>query len=165
MTRLASVLIAAAVAGCTTEGVTDPPALREITPDGLRSTLVVEPAEVPQHGSFTVRLTVSNPGTESVEVVTAHGCLAIPHVFRNGEPIPLRGSWWACTAAITRHVFAPGESRTITWNMSAELYAREQGDPDGAPAPKGSYQVVAEFDTYAEGSNTKPRVVHPLTIH
>jgi hypothetical protein len=61
-------------------------------------------------------------------VVTAHGCLAIPHVLRNGVRVPFKGSWWGCTAAITTHIFAPGETKTRTWDMLAELYAEHPGD-------------------------------------
>lgn len=116
-------------------------------PTGLAVDFAVEPGEVGQHAPFTARLSVTNTTSDTVRVVTGHGCLAIAHLLRNGKRIPFQGSNWACTAAITTHTFAPGEAREVSWPMRAELYAEYEGDVDGAPAPKGSYIVQASFGT------------------
>lgn len=116
-------------------------------PAGLDVQLTVQPGEVGQHAPFTARLAVTNTTSGTLRVTTAHGCLATPHVLRDGRRVPFRGSWWGCTAAITTHTFAPGQTWTQIWEMRAELYAEHPGDVDGAPAPKGSYVVRAEFDT------------------
>jgi hypothetical protein len=108
---------------------------------------------------------VTNTTNDTIHVVTAHSCLAIPNVLNNGERIPFRGSGWGCFAAITTHSFGPGEVRSIKWDMKAELYAEQPGDVDGAPAPKGSYVVQAEFDTYpVDGSGRKPAVEAKLRV-
>ena len=133
-------------------------------PQGLEVTFAVEPGEVAQREPFTVTLSVRNTTTEPITVTTAHGCLAVPHVIRDGERIPFKGSWWGCGAAITDHVFPAGETRTMTWSMRAELYAQHEGDVDGAPAPKGTYWVQAEFDSYVPGNPEKPSVVAPLRV-
>jgi hypothetical protein len=134
-------------------------------PEGLRVELTVEPGEVAQHEAFSVHLSVTNTTSHIIEVVTAHGCLAIPHVRRNGERIPFQGSWWGCTAAITTHTFAPGETWSRTWEMRAELYAEHPGEVDGVPAPKGTYHVQAEFDTLpVSESSRKPVVERTLRV-
>jgi hypothetical protein len=134
-------------------------------PPGLDVAFTVEPSEVRQREPFTARLTVTNTTSEAIRVVTSHGCLAIPHVMRDGRRIPFRGSWWGCTAAITTHTFAPGDTRTLTWEMRAELYAEHPGDVEGAPAPRGTYLVQAEFDTFSEhGPHRKPVVERTLRV-
>jgi hypothetical protein len=119
-------------------------------PEGLYVQLTVEPDEVSQHQPFEVRFTATNTTQTTVRVVTAHGCLVIPHVIRDGRRVPFKGSAWGCTAAITTHTFAPAETRSRTWEMRAELYAEHEGEVDGAPAPKGAYRVQAEIETYSE---------------
>jgi hypothetical protein len=134
-------------------------------PPGLDVQFTVEPVEVRQHERFTAQLSVTNTTADTIRVVTSHGCLVIPNVIRNGQRIPFKGSWWGCTAAITTHSFAPGETRMNTWEMAAELYAEHPGDIEGAPAPKGNYLVQAEFDTYSEnGPSRKPSVERPLRV-
>jgi hypothetical protein len=166
--RRTLLILAAALSttACAYEIAGPAPAGDVILHPGLDVSLTVHPAEVPQHGPFTARLTVTNTTSDTIRVGTAHGCLAVPWVFRNGEPVPFDGSWWACTAAGASHAFPPGETRSITWNMRAALYAQTADDVDGAPAPRGSYQVVAEFDTYLPGSppGVKPRVEEPLRV-
>jgi hypothetical protein len=131
----------------------------------LDISLTVEPGEVAQHAPFEARLTVTNPTADTIRVVTGHGCLAVPSVVRDGVRIPFQGSWWGCTAAITTHTFAPGETRTRTWNMAAELYAQEQGETEGAPAPKGTYTVEARFDTSSESTPGQgPTVATTLVV-
>lgn len=138
----------------------------EDLPEGLEVSLTVEPGEVRQHEPFSVHLRVANTTTETIPMVTAGGCLAIPKVIRDGERVPFKGSWWGCTGAITTHTLAPGEIRLRSWDMYAELYAEHTGDPDGAPAPKGAYRVQAEFYTYAEGgSGPNPAVESSLRVH
>lgn len=157
---LAVTLIASA---CPYE-LTSPESDLEGLPEGLEVTLTVEPGEVAQHAPFTVRLTVTNTTLETLQVVTAHGCLAVPNVLRSGERVPFEGSWWGCTAAITTHVFPPGETHSRTWEMRAELYAEHPGDVDGAPAPRGTYWVQAEFDTYVPGTAHKPAISKMLRV-
>lgn len=153
-----------ALAACAFD-ITGPRFGPEGLPEGLDVTFTVEPGEVGQHAPFTVQLSVTNTTSDPIEVVTAHGCLAIPHVIRDGKRVPFKGSLWGCTAAVTTHTFAPGETRSLTWEMRAELYAQHQGDVDGAPAPTGTYRVQAEFDTPAvDGSSRKPTVERTLRV-
>lgn len=152
MIRRTLLLAALALAGCASDpvGVVTPRTNLEGLPAGLDVRFTVEPAEVRQHEAFTATLVVTNTTSAPIRVVTAHGCLAILHVRLDGRDVPLQGSWWACTAAITTHTFAPGETRTRRWEMRGSLYAQHPGDVDGAPAPRGTYRLTAEFDTYSE---------------
>lgn len=152
------------VLGCNPD-VTGPGAMLEGLPEGLRVELTVEPAIVSPHRAFTARLTVTNTTPREVEVVTAHSCLVIAHVMRGETRVPFEGSSWGCYAAITRHVFAPGETRTLVWELRAELYAEHPGDTDGAPASPGVYRVRAEFDTYLPDDPTrKPAIERGLIV-
>jgi len=133
-------------------------------PAGLDVRFRVTPETVSQHQSFDVRLEITNTTDDTVRVVTANGCLAIPNVLRGNVRIPVQGSLWGCYAAVTTHTFAPGQTRTIRWQMSATLYDEQLGVADGAPLPKGRYIVQAEFDIYVPGSNRKPVVELQLTV-
>lgn len=158
-------LLGGLLIGCGAWVLTGPQRGLDRLPEGLAVEFTVEPAEVAQHAPFSVQLSVTNTTADPIHVVTAHGCLAIPHVLRNGVRAPFKGSWWACTAAITTHTFAPGETRTRTWDMRAELYAEHPGDVDGVPAPKATYRVQAEFDTYVPGeSGRKPFIERTLRV-
>lgn len=150
MKRLLLVLLSfAALAACAQE-LTAPRARLEGIPAGLDVQFTVEPGQVAPHAPFTARLAVTNTTATPIRVVTAHGCLALPGVLRDGARVPFRGSALGCHAAITTHVFAPGQTRTLTWELRAELYAENPGDPDGAAVPRGTYRVRAVFDTLAE---------------
>lgn len=165
--RAVAILASLALAACASDpvAVPGPRATLEGFPAGLEARFTVEPGEVRQHEAFTAHLEVTNTTPDTIRVVTAHGCLVVPHVLLDGRPVPLQGSWWACTAAATGHVFAPGETRARTWEMRASLYAQEPGDVDGAPAPRGTYRIVAEFDTYSETPPyAKPAVEAPLRV-
>src|SRR5688572_4135559 len=163
--RTITLLLAATLTSACEPDIIGPDTSLEGLPPGLRVKLTVEPAIVSVYEPFTVRLDITNTTTGTLEVVTAHGCLTIPNVMRNGTRIPFEGSWWGCTAAITRHVFVPGETRTRVWEMRAQLYAEHPGDRDGAPAPPGVYSVQAEFDTYSEnGPNVKPAIERALVV-
>jgi hypothetical protein len=167
ISRALLLLSAVVFAGCASEptAIPGPRASLEGLPSGLDVRFTVEPGEVQQHESFNARLEVTNTTPDTIRVVTAHGCLVVPHVLLDGRPVPLQGSGWACTAAITTHTFAPGEVRTRDWEMRASLYAQEPGDVDGAPAPRGTYRIVAEFDTYSETPPyAKPRVEAALRV-
>lgn len=161
--RTALLFAAALCTGCKTDIVGPGRGLEGLPPE-LRVELTVEPAVVAPGGPFTARLTITNTAPGEVEVVTAHGCLAIPHVLRNETRVPFEGSWWGCTAAITTHVFAPGETRTQVWEMRAALYAENPGDRDGAPAPPGVYRVRAEFDTYPPRNGVRPAIERALVV-
>lgn len=157
------ILPALALAACATDLALPVPSLDGLPP-GLDVAFTVTPDAVQQGEAFTATLTVTNTTPEPIRVVTAHGCLAVPHVLLGSERVPLAGSWWACTAAITTHTFAPGETVTRAWEMRAELYAQDAGDVDGAPAPRGTYRVQAEFDTLAGNGGEKPAVERILRV-
>lgn len=164
MRKISPLVAVLALAACPME-ITGPQSSLEGLPKGLDVSLAVEPNEVRQHERFSVQLRVVNTTSETIRVVTSHGCLAVPNVLRDGERVPFRGSGLACTAAITTHTFAPGQIRSITWDMRAELYADQPGARDGAPAPQGVYRVKAEFDTYVEGgSGPKPAIDNSLRV-
>jgi hypothetical protein len=134
-------------------------------PAGLRVEFTVEPGEVAQWAPFDVTLNVTNTTSEEIQVVTAHGCLVLPHVFRNGTRVPFVGTAWGCTAAITTHRFPPGGTRSYHWRLRAELYAEHPGDVEDAPAPTGAYRVTAIFDTFSEqGLLAKPMVERALRV-
>lgn len=150
--------------GCSLE-LMDPGPNNDGLPEGLELSLVVTPDDVRQHAPFTVRFGATNTTAEPMQIVTNHGCLVIPGVYRNGERLPFAGSWWGCTAAITTHTILPGETRSFEWNMRAELYAEHEGDVEGAPPPAGIYAVRAEFDmTPVAGSSRKPGAEETLRI-
>jgi hypothetical protein len=129
-----------ALAGC--EIVLGPDA-RQGLPDGVQVELSVSPDEVLQHAPFVVRLDMTNTRTTSVDIVTSGSCLAVVDVLRGSARVPFRGSNPACNAAITRHTIGAGETRSVAWDLRAELYAAHAGDPEGAPAAKGAYTVTA----------------------
>ncbi len=165
MTRsLLRLFPALALAACSADLALPEPSLEGLPP-GLDVQFTVSPNVVDPHQPFSAALSVTNTTSDTIRVVTAMGCLAIPHVMRDGERIPFRGSWWACTAAIATHAFAPGETRSHTWDMRAELYAEHAGDVDGAPAPSGTYSVQAEFGTYtAGGPSHRPTIARSLRV-
>ena len=165
MIRALPLLVAVAVlAGCPRD-LTGPQLNLEGLPQGLDVQFAIEPGEVRQHEPFTASLTITNTTAEPIQVVTSHGCLVILHVTRNGQRVPFQGSWMGCYAVVTTHTFAPGETRSETWNLRAELYAQHPGDVEGAPAPKGTYLVQAEFDTgMADGQFRKPLVERTLQV-
>lgn len=148
--RLLPLLAGAALTACALEA-TGPHTGIVGLPAGLDVQLSVAPGEVAQRAPFTARLAVTNRSSDTVRVVTSHGCLVLPNVVRDGERVPFRGTDIGCTAAVTTHVFAPGETRTQSWNLKAELYAQHPGDVDGAAAPSGTYRVRAVFDTGVGG--------------
>lgn len=140
-------LTGAALAGCDYH-VAGPRTDLEGLPHGLDVSLAVEPSTVSPHESFAIRLVVTNTTDHPVTVGTSHTCLALPEVVRNGERMPFEGTALGCGAALTTHRFAPGERRVHVWEARASLYAEQQGDIDGAPAPKGTYLVRAVFDIH-----------------
>lgn len=133
-------------------------------PTGLDVQFRVTPETVRQQQSFDTRLEITNTTGETVNVITANSCLAVPNVLRGNIRVPVQGSLWGCFAVVTTHTFAPGETRTITWPMSATQYAEQSGQADGAPLLKGRYIVQAEFGTYGPGSNRKPVVEAQFTV-
>lgn len=128
-------------------------------PEGLAVSLVLDDDEVLQHAPFTARFTATNTTTSTMQIVTPHGCLVLPGVYRNGTRVPFQGSAYGCHTAITTHVFAPGETKTYEWSMRAELYAQDTGDTEGAPAPTGSYVVRVEFEL-----EQRPRAERTLLV-
>lgn len=165
MLRSLVVLLATVVLAACTVDLLGPDRGFEGLPDGLEVSFSVEPDVVSPHAPFSAQLRVKNTTDRTVEVVTVHGCLATPTVLRNGERVPFEGSGWGCTDAVTTHSFDPGEVRSRTWDMRAELYAQDEGDVDGAPASKGTYAVRAEFHTQsAGGSGRRPTVERTLRV-
>lgn len=154
----------AALAACALD-IADPEVRLEGLPEGLEVGLMVDPAEVNPHEPFTTQLKVTNTTPDTIRIVTAHGCLVTLNVVRNEKRIPFEGSAFGCTASITTHTFAPGETHSMDWKMRAELYAQYTGEVEGAPAPKGTYRVRAEFDTYSETApQRKPTVEAELLV-
>ena len=164
MRRLPFLLAVALVATACPFEVAGPRTDLEGLPDGLEVTLEVEPQVVAPHAPFTATLSVRNRTAEPISVTTASTCLAVLHVLRDGRRIPFQGSEWGCGDAISTHVIPPGETRTLTWNVRAELYAEEPDDPEGAPAPRGIYWVQAQFDVHVPGVPDKPSVVTMLRV-
>jgi hypothetical protein len=162
MIQRAPILLVLLLAACSRDIAGPQPVLNEI-PAGLDVQLAVEPGEVAQHAPFAVRLDIRNTTSDTLRISTAHGCLAVPAVIRDGRRIPFEGSWWACTAAGASHTFAPGETRSHTWQMRAELYAEHPGDAQGAPAPRGTYRIRAEFDVPRSGAE-RPGVERTLRV-
>jgi hypothetical protein len=164
MTRPASLLLSMILlSGCALDVTLPSPSLDGL-PHGLEVALTLEPGEVAPHEDFGARLAITNITADTIRIGTGMGCLVVPGVYRNGVRTPFRGSWWACTAAGASHVFPPGETRTIEWTMRAELYAEHPGDTDGAPAPRGTYTVRAEFATPPDASGRQPAVDATLRV-
>jgi cysteine synthase len=74
--RFMLVVFIAALAGCNLELAGPGPSLDGL-PEGLDVVFTVDPGAVVQHAPFSARLDVTNTTTATIEVVTAHGCLAI----------------------------------------------------------------------------------------
>lgn len=164
MARVTGLLLAGLLlTGCSLELLTPGPNTDGL-PDGLEISLIVTPDDVGQHAPFTVRFSATNTTDEAMQIVTSHGCLVTPGVYRNGVRVPFKGTAWGCTAAITTHTFLAGETKTFEWDMRAELYAEHAGDVENAPAPTGTYAVRIEFDIPAEGSNRKPGAEATLRV-
>lgn len=133
-------------------------------PDGLAISLVLDDNDVAQHAPFMARFTATNTTTSTIQIVTSHGCLVLPGVYRNGVRVPFKGTASGCTAAITTHVFAPGDTKTYEWLMRAELYAEHTGDTEGVPAPRGSYVVRAELELQPPGGAKRPGAEAALVV-
>jgi hypothetical protein len=142
---------------------TSPSGTLEGLPTGLAIEFGLDRDEVPPHGPFSAILEITNTREDTVRVVTGMGCLVIPRVVRNGESVPFRGSAWGCTAAVTTHVFPPHETRSMSFDMHAELYAVAFGEVDGAPAPAGLYEVQAVFEV-SPVAGRKPMVADTLLV-
>lgn len=128
-------------------GLTSPPlVVDEGLPDGLVMSIEVEPDEVHAHQPFVATFRIRNVTLDPIQVTTPHSCLVVPGVYRNGERVPFEGSGYGCLTVISTHTFEPGETRTRTWEMRAEFRAQAPGEPDGLPAPPGTYLVRAEFE-------------------
>lgn len=124
---------------------TSPETDLEGLPDGLVVDLEVEPAEVRQHGAFSLRLRILNTTDEPIVISTGISCLAHPHVKRGGKWMPFRGTDLACLAVGVAHVFEPGEVYERVWDLEATLYSQSPRDIEGAPAPKGKYAAGLTF--------------------
>lgn len=162
--RIALVLAIVAFAACGFELAAPSPDLDGL-PAGLAIDFALEPAEIAPGGSFTARLSVTNTTSDTITIITGHGCLVLPNVIRGGKRYPFKGTAWACTAAVSGHVFAPGETKKRAWEMSAALYAENPGDMEGAPAPRGDYLVQAVFGTApADESGRQPMVQATLRV-
>jgi hypothetical protein len=151
------------VAGCSFD-IAGPHPVADALIEGLTVELEISPSEVRPFEPFTVRLDVANRTADTIRVVTAHGCLATPHVLRDGVRIPMEGSWWGCTAAITTHVFAPGQTWSQTWRMRAAVYAEASGEVDGAPARRGHYRVRTVFDLLELAPDRQPFVEGEIRV-
>jgi hypothetical protein len=163
--RRASLLLIGTLALSACNGtIAGPDPVKVILPGELLLELTLSTDQVEQHGSFTATVSATNISGDTLRVVTPGGCLHTLHVYRGNVRIPFDGTAWGCTAAITTHVFAPGESRTHEWTLRARLYAEHPGDVEGAPAPKGSYSVLARFDTAWETGGPAPVVSRTLTV-
>jgi hypothetical protein len=162
MTRAVFILLALCTAGCDVE-LLDPSAGADL-PEGLAVSFTVAPAEVAQHAPFTAELRITNTTAEPLSVVTSSGCLAVPHVMRNGTRVPFRGSWWGCFGAVTTHSFEPGQTHVVRWDMTADLYPEHPGDVDGAPAPRGTYRVTAEFSLFIDDQVRRAQVQRTLRV-
>lgn len=134
------------LAACAFE-VAEPRTEFEGLPDGLDAKITVEPGVVAPHAPFEAHFRMTNTTTDTIHITTSHGCLVTFNVIRKAKSVPLEGSSWACTAAITTHSIAPGETWERAWTMRAELYAVHPGDKEGAPAPQGSYIIQAVLGT------------------
>ena len=164
MFRLSIFFAAVAVASACPFEISAPETDLDGLPEGLEISLDVEPDAVAPHAPFTATLIVRNTSSESISITTSSTCLAVPSVLRDDTRVPFVGSTWGCGDAITTHVIPAGEMRTRAWSMRAELYAEEQGDPDGAPAPRGRYWVQAEFDVHVPGVTRKPSIATMLRV-
>jgi hypothetical protein len=152
MSRASVLLLATLALSACNGAISGPGTVHGTIPSGLNLDLTLSASEVEQHASFVTTVTATNVTGDTVRLVTPHGCLYTLAVYRGGARVPFDGTAWGCTAAITEHVFAPGESRTHEWTLRAQLYAEHTGDVEGAPAPKGAYEVRARFDTWEAGA-------------
>jgi hypothetical protein len=150
MRILPHLLCAAALTACSTvteiPGPTADLSAHEV--EGLTVGLEVEPAVVGPHEDFTVTFTVANTTGDTIRLGTPHSCLALPSVVRDGHRVPFAGSSWGCLTVIRTHTFAPGDERTMTYQMRSELYSEHPGDGlQGVAAPKGHYRVQMVFES------------------
>lgn len=134
-------------------------------PPGLEVEFVVDPGEVSAHDPFTATLTLTNTRSDTLEVVTGNGCLVNLSISRDGEWVPFQGGGpWGCLTVVTTHTFPPGETRTMTWDIRAEI-SEFMGEEAGAPVEPGTYLVQVEFDTVTrDRSGRKPTLEAELVV-
>jgi hypothetical protein len=122
--------------------------------------VAISASAIRPHQEFTLIYTLANTTDAAVSLDTPSGCLALPHVTRNGSRIPFEGTAWGCAAALTTHVFPPGYEQTTVYQLRAALYAEHPGDVDGAAPPVGSYVVQMVFETAGRPAIGRALVVH-----
>jgi hypothetical protein len=131
---------------------------------GLKVELSVEPNEVAPGDPFTAHVHLTNTTSDTIKLVTSESCLANLEILQGDERMPFRGEWLGCLTVITTHTFAPGETKTRSWELRAELHAKSTEEP--TPAPKGSYVVRAKIgmDPDDMSSGRRPVVEAELRV-
>lgn len=106
---------------------------------GLHLRLTIQPDSIRAGDSFSPRISIENPTSDSVTLTSSAGCIAFVGVYagndRHGE---FEGTNFACTAAITNFVVPPHDSIITVWPLRA-------GDADG-PAQSGRYKFRVGFN-------------------
>jgi hypothetical protein len=89
---------------------------------------------------------VINVSADTIQINTSDSCLFDPVIYEIHRRFAMTGIVWGCAQIGTTHTFPPGETRSFTWPMKAEVYARTTDGAVGiAAAPKGVYLMTAKL--------------------
>ncbi len=106
---------------------------------GLHLSLTIQPDSVRPGDSFSARLSIENPTSNSVTLTSSYGCIAFVGVYSgNNRHREFEGTNYACTTAFVDFVVLPQDSIITVWPVRA-------GDADG-PAQSGTYRFRVGFN-------------------
>jgi len=121
--------------------------------DSLRVVAEVQPARVGPGDTATVVAVFRNMIARPLRVSFGMGCPFYLRVIDrgSGDPVPMKGSGYLCTAAGTAFGIAGGDSVVRTQPLIAKL--------NDAPAPRGEYLARLNFTT-----SEIPNLEAPFTV-
>ncbi len=106
---------------------------------GLHLSLTIQPDAVRPGDSFSARVSIENPTSDSVTLTSSYGCIAFVGVYAgNDRHEEFEGTNFACTTAFMDFVVPPQDSIIRVWSVRA-------GNTDG-PAESGTYKFRVGFN-------------------
>ncbi|WP_073060286.1 hypothetical protein [Fodinibius roseus] len=137
------------LAGCELQQQSAEP-YSDISTDGLRLQLEVEPAQITVNPEeeFTVTYSVQNNNPEKVKLVSGCTAFARGMVFRQEEVVRLEGSSDVCFTAISSYEIPAGEKLELEWQVkpfSLKTYPDDR-EPDTTLAEAGKYTFRVKPD-------------------
>ena len=123
------------IATCSTSlACTDP-----LGADDPRLTFDASPDTVLAGDTVDLVFTLRNRTRYPVTVRSSAGCLFFLETLKDGEPVPWKGTDYACTAAITDFEIPAWDSL----HFVHRLVAAPAGGPAGGGVPAGTYRIRA----------------------